>query len=108
MKKHAAQLLTLFAKTYLVIVLLAAGWALYTDLTLLSSQREHLAPDILLLIVTLPSSSSLTYLCDALPGFFSGPIVQVGWVTLCGIGQAWLLVALTRVSKIAIGGHHHQ
>lgn len=108
MKKHAAQMLTLFAKTYLVIVLLAAGWALYTDVTLLNSQQEHLAPDILLLIVTLPSSSSLTYLCDVLPDFCSGPIAQVGWLTLCGIGQAWLLVALTRVSKIAVDGHHHQ
>jgi hypothetical protein len=108
MKKHAAQMLTLFAKTYLVIVLLAAGWALYTDVALLNSQREHLAPDILLLIVTFPSSSSLAYLYDALPEFFSGPIVQVGWLTLCGIGQAWLLVALTRVSKIAVDGHYHQ
>lgn len=108
MKKHAAQMLTLFAKTYLVIVVLAAGWALYTDVTLLNSQREHLAPDILLLIVTLPSSSSLTYLYDALPHFFSGPIVQVGWLTLCGIGQALLFAALTRIFKVAVDGHHHQ
>jgi hypothetical protein len=108
MKKRAAQILALFATTYLVIVILAAGWAFYTDVTLLHSQREHLAPDILLLIVTLPSSSSLTYLYDTRSEFFSGPIVQVGWLTLCGLGQTWLLFALTRVFRKAVDAHHCQ
>jgi hypothetical protein len=96
MKKRAAQALTFFPTTYLVVVLLAAGWAFYTDLTLLHSRREHLAPDILLLIVTLPSSSSLTYMYDARPEFFSGPLVQFGWLTLCGLGQTRLLFFLMR------------
>jgi hypothetical protein len=106
--KRAAQILRLFATTYLVVILLAAGWAFYTDLTLLHSQREHLAPDILLLIVTLPLSSSLTFLYDALPEFFSGLIVQLGWLTLCGLGQTWFVFALTRVFQKSMDVHYRQ
>lgn len=108
MKKRAAQILALFATTYLVVVLLAAAWAFYIDATLLHSQREHLRPDILLLIVTAPSSSALIYLYEAWPEFFSGHIIQVGWLTLCGLGQSWLLFAMTRVRQKAIETYHRQ
>jgi hypothetical protein len=108
MKNRAAQILKLFATAYLVIVLFAAGWAVYIDVTLLHSQREHLAPDILLLILTLPLSSLLTYLYDAGPDFFSDPIMQVGGLTLCGLVQTWFLFALTRVLPKGVGTHHRQ
>ncbi|WP_370660002.1 SCO4225 family membrane protein [Massilia horti] len=96
------------ATTYLIVVLLAGGWALYTDLTLLHSQREHLAPDILLLIVTLPLSSSLTYLYDALPAFFSGPVAQVSWLTCCGLVQTYVLFALARIFQKSVDVHRPQ
>lgn len=108
MKNRAAQILTLFATAYLVIVLFAAGWAVYVDVTLLHSQREHLAPDILLFILTLPLSSLLTYLYDAGPEFFSDPIVQVGGLTLCGVAQTWFLFALTRSLQKGAGTHYRQ
>jgi hypothetical protein len=108
MKKRAAQILALFATTYLVIVLFAAGWAVYIDVTMLHSQREHLAPDILLLILTLPLSSSLAYLYDARSAFFPGPLVQVGWLTLCGLGQAWFLFSLMRVLQKKVRTHNRQ
>jgi hypothetical protein len=53
-----------FATAYLIVVLLAAGWALYMDATRSHSQREHLLPDIVLAVVTLPSSYSLGLLFD--------------------------------------------
>lgn len=102
MKKRASHIRAPLTMIYLVIVLIAAGWASYTDVTLMHSQREHLAPDILLLIVTLPSSLSLSYLYDARPEFFSGPIAQVGWLTLCGLGQTSVVFALTRVFQKAV------
>jgi len=84
-----------FATAYLIVVLLAAGWALYTDATLLHSQREHLLPENLLALVTLPSSYSLCLLFDIWPAFFSLPFAQVGYLILCGLAQAWLLFILT-------------
>lgn len=85
MRNRAARILALFATAYLVVVLFAAGWADYIDVTLLHSQREHVAPDILLLILTLPLSSLLNYLYDAGPDVFSNSIVQVGGLTVCGL-----------------------
>ena len=84
---------------YLAVVLLAASWAIYTDARYLHSVREHLAPDILLLIVTLPSSLSLSYLYDAWPEFFSKPFTQVVWVTCCGLLQVCLLFTLVRLGR---------
>jgi len=84
----------IFATAYLIAVLLAASWALYVDATLLHSQREHLLPDILLAMVTLPSSYFLGFLFENWPEFFSLPFAQVGYMTLCGLVQAWLLFVL--------------
>jgi hypothetical protein len=95
------------ATAYLIIVLMAAGWAMYIDVTLRDSTQEHLAPDILLLIVTLPSSSAVAYLYDTGWTLFSGPIVQIVWITLCGLGQAWLLFALARMIVNDRFGRHH-
>ena len=85
----------LFARAYLLVVLLAASWALYVDATLLHSQREHLAPDIVLAVVTLPSSYFLSLLFGNWPELFSLPFAQVGAMILCGLAQAWLLFVLT-------------
>lgn len=111
MNRRAARILKLIATTYLIVVLLAGGWALYIDLTLLHSQREHLAPDILLLIVTLPLSSLLTYLYDALPDlpeFFSNPVAQVSLLTCCGVVQTYVLFALARIFQEPVNVHHPQ
>jgi hypothetical protein len=106
MKNRASQVLTIFATTYLVIVLLLAGVAIYAEVV--RSQQEHSLPGILLFVFTLPSSSSLTYLYEAQPAFFGLPFVQCAWLTLCGLGQAWLLFALPRVFPKGAGAHHRQ
>jgi hypothetical protein len=97
MMKRAAQILRLFATTYLVVILLAAGWAFYTDLTLLHSQREHLAPDILLLIVTLPLSSSLTFL------YIFTPSVE----TSCEVTYRFSVTDTTHFSKSTLFSSVH-
>ena len=88
-----------FAIAYLAVVLLAASWAVYIYALLLHSEREHLAPDILLFIVTLPLSASTSYLYDTWPEFFSRPFAQIAWVTFCGLLQAWLFFALPRLVR---------
>jgi hypothetical protein len=83
------------ATAYLIVVLLTASWALYVDTTLLNSQREHLLPDVVLAVVTLPSSYFLGVLFSMWPDLFSLPFSQVGAMILCGLAQAWLLFVLT-------------
>jgi hypothetical protein len=81
-------------KAYLLVVLVAACWAIYIDLTLRHSEREHLLPDLVLFAVTLPSSLSISPLYEAWPSMFSLPFAQVGWAILCGLAQAFLLFVL--------------
>lgn len=85
-----------FTTAYLIVVLLAASWAIYVDATLLHSEREHLLPDVVLAIVTLPSSYSLGPLFEIWPDFFSLPFVQVGYMILCGLAQTWFMWVLSR------------
>lgn len=84
------------AITYVVVVLLAAAWALYVDATLLHSHREHLLPDTVLAVVTLPLSCSLDLLFKNWPDIFSLPFAQIGYLILCGLAQAWLPFILTQ------------
>lgn len=106
MKNRPSQVLVTFAATYLVIVLLLAGFSIYAEV--LHYQQEHLLPGILLFFVTLPASSSLPYLYEAQPEFFESPFVQCAWLTLCGLGQTWLLFALPRVFQKRVDAHHRQ
>ena len=79
------------AVVYSIVVGLAAGWAFYVDARLLHSAREHLLPDIVLMLVTLPASLSVSTMYEAWPAFFSKPFTQIAWVTLCGIEQVGVL-----------------
>jgi hypothetical protein len=93
------------ATAYLIVVLVAASWALYVDATLLYSQREHLLPDIVLAAVTMPSSYSLGLLFGKWPDLFSLPFAQVGFMSLCGLAQVWLLFVLTpRLQRVTNSG----
>lgn len=87
----------ILALLYAVVVGLAALWAWYTDVTLLHARREHMLPDILLLIVSLPTSNTLDFFYERSPAFFAAPFAQLTWLTACGAFQAavlYLLVAL--------------
>lgn len=79
------------AIAYSIVVVLAAGWAFYVDARLLQSDREHLLPDIVLMMVTLPGSLSVSMVYEAWPECFSQPFAQVVWMLFCGEAQAALL-----------------
>src|SRR5690242_18838315 len=82
---------------YTAIVGLATLWAWYTDVRLLHSPREHLLPDIFLAFVSLPASKTLDALYDHWSLFFQTPLIQLSWLTVCGVFQVlvlWLLVSL--------------
>ena len=81
---------------YLAAVVLSAGWAFYIDASLLHSPQEHELPDLLSFLLALPSSWSISLLYDTWPTFFSKPFTQTVWITLCGLAQAALLLAVTR------------
>jgi hypothetical protein len=86
---------------YASLIALAAIWAWYVDITMLHSQREHLLPDIVLAFLSLPSSISLGSMYKAWPVFFSKPLTQVAWITLCGFGQAAVLWFLPKLFATA-------
>jgi hypothetical protein len=89
----------LFAIVYLGIVFATSGWAFYVDATLLNSQLEHLAPDLLVFAVTFPASYSGILVYDTWPDFFSGQFIQLGWSMLCGVVQACLLFITVRALR---------
>ena len=83
------------ALLYAVVVGLAALWAWYTDVILLHAGREHMLPDILLSILSLPTSNTLNFLYDHSPTLFSAPLAQLTWLTVCGAFQVAVLYLLT-------------
>ena len=85
----------MLALLYAVAVILAALWAWYTDVTLLHVAREHMLPDILLLIVSLPTSHTIDLLSDRWPALFQTPFVGLAWLTACGAFQAAVLYLLS-------------
>ncbi len=99
--------MTVFRKlavAYAILVGLVACWAWYVDVRLLHSTREHLAPDLVLLFMSLPASLSLPRLCETWPTLFSRPLAQLAWLTLCGAGQAAVLFLVTGLAHRARRG----
>ena len=85
------------AKIYAVLLGVFALYAWYTDVTLLHSSREHLLPDALLSIASLPASLSLYPVCEHWPRFCSLPLAQLGWLTFCAAAQATILFLLGKL-----------
>jgi len=84
-------LLRTIAIAYAVLVGLVACWAWYIDVKLLNSAREHLAPDIFLAILTIPSSFTADWIYQRWPESFTG-LAQTGYLTVCAIVQAGVLL----------------
>lgn len=83
--------LRLLSLLYAALVVTVGLWALYVDITMLHSPREHLLPDMLLVGISAPSSLSLGLVVAALPGHFASPFVQLAWTGFCGLSQAAVL-----------------
>lgn len=84
-----------FTLAYAVVVGSAVLWAWYSDVKLLHSAKEHLAPDTLLALVTLPSSMTLGPLYERWPAFFDRPLMELTWLTACGALQVAALYLLS-------------
>lgn len=65
---------------------------------MLDASREHLAPYIVLMFLSLPMSLSLGWMCEAWPRMFAGPLAQVAWLALCGIVQSAVLFLLSALA----------
>jgi len=81
------------ALAYLALATVAAGWALYIDVALFGSQREHLLPDLLLTVCGLPTSLLLDLLYSEWPELLNG-LAQTAFLTACALGQSGLLAVL--------------
>jgi hypothetical protein len=87
------------AIAYSIVVGLAATWALCVEARLLHAAGEHLLPDIVLALVTLPASLSIGPMYETWPAFFSKPFTQIAWTALCGAAQAAVLFVAAHLNR---------
>lgn len=80
---------------YAALVGLVACWAWWVDIKLLHSVREHLLPDILLALLTLPSSLTADWVYQRWPASFTG-LWQTAYLTGCAFFQSAVLYMLSR------------
>lgn len=69
---------------YVLLVVAAAGWAWYVDIELLYSPHEHMLPDLVLMLVGLPST--LIALVASSPDW--PDLLNLAILTVCAVGQA--------------------
>jgi len=75
----------------------AAGlFAWVMDIRLLHVPGEHMLPDVIFMVTTLPLSFTLEWAYDLLPSLFNGQFAQLIYTTLCAAIQAALLWWLVR------------
>lgn len=79
---------------YAAVVLTVGSWAWAVDIALRNDPREHLAPDILFAIVTMPLSLALDSLWSAAPDFFWAPFMELASLTVAAALQVAFLFAL--------------
>ncbi|HEX8779392.1 MAG TPA: hypothetical protein VF738_14860, partial [Rhodanobacter sp.] len=89
------------ALIYACTVGAASIWAWYIDLTMLHSEREHLAPAILLAFLSLPTSKILEPLCGQWPNCLQTTLAELTLLTLCGAFQVAVFYLLCRLSSKA-------
>ena len=82
------------AWAYTALVLSAAAWAWWVDVSMLTSSKEHLLPDMLLAFVGLPLSLTLDIFYTVFEVTFSKPLIQVAFLTCAAALQAGMLHAL--------------
>jgi hypothetical protein len=86
--KYAGRILV---GVYAGVVLLAALYAVTTEIYLRHPELEQLLPSFVLAFVTLPLSLILDPLSLAAPSLLYAPLAQIALLTLCGAVQASLL-----------------
>lgn len=84
-------------RTYACVVAILLCWAWYIDVSLLNSSREHLLPDMVLAFAALPSSLTLEFAYRNWTDLFNRPLVQLGWLSFCALGQVAAAFGLARI-----------
>lgn len=90
----------IFAVGYTAIVVLSAFSAWSMEIFFQHEQTEHLLPAIIFAMVTAPLSLSGEKIYSLLPSVFLTPLVQLAFLTICGVVQAiilWLFAKLLRM-----------
>lgn len=72
---------------YAILVLAVIGWAWWTDVAMLGSRSEHLAPDMWLILVSMPFSLSAGLVFETWPDVFARPLMPLAWLSVCGLAQ---------------------
>jgi hypothetical protein len=78
------------AAAYTAVVSLAIVYIWAMDIAYLNSDREHLLPSMILLVLGLPTSLTMDWLYSSWPDSFTG-LLQTAYLTACGIFQAGVL-----------------
>ena len=92
-------MMRILAIVYTTIAVAALLYAWSVDIWMLHSPVEHMLPDLLLYLVTLPLSLVCGPLYRITPGLFDASLSQVSLLTLCAAVQSaflWLLSAKLR------------
>lgn len=94
------------ARAYASLLVLSGAWAWWIDVSMRNSKIEHLLPDVVLLMLTLPSSLLLPPLCESNPKFFLEPFVQIGFLSVCALAQSsilfWLCGRFARSGMVSL------
>ena len=83
-----------FALSYAVASAALVCWAWYADIEFLHSEQEHMLPDALLMMATLPSSLTGIWFVEQWPRGFTG-LVATAHLTACAALQSGFLFALS-------------
>ena len=84
-------MLRFIAWCYASVVFVATCFAWCTDFALRNDPREHLLPDALLDLTTMPLSLIMNVLYPLAPNLFDRPFVQLASLSIFGVMQAALL-----------------
>ena len=87
-------MMRLLARAYLVIVVAVAAWAWYIDITLRNDPSEHMLPDMLLGIVSWPTSAAMFHMGAFYPLMADTPLIGLIALTTCAAIQAAFLFLL--------------
>ena|ERR1700732_998033 len=85
-------MLKLLVRIYAATVLFVATWAWVVEITLHQSNKEHMLPATLLMIITMPLSLAIGPLIMSIPFLADGPFAPLVILTFAGILQAGALI----------------
>jgi hypothetical protein len=72
-----------------------AAWTWVVDIALRNSYREHLLPDVVFALLSLPASTGLE-ICGSSNAYCGGQFGQLLLLTFCAAAQAGALLLVTR------------